>query len=211
MDYRQKQFKAKFESAALHFAVTPDQIVSLKLRDSIASYAEYRQMLEILEHEAGLNWSEVKGDFQGRAYLVSNDDQEVILVEHETGLEILYIAGSIASLIGLVPLILHYWGSGRDFVHRRQAPHPGRVEVRRMNKRGELLEQHSPGFGGPSGFQPNTVNLALACAAESLDADFRELRQEVISLRERIAAIESRLPPLKKEVIRTVPKKRAQK
>jgi len=33
----------------------------------------------------------------------------LILVEHETGLEILCIAGSIASLIGLVPLVLQGW------------------------------------------------------------------------------------------------------
>ena len=38
----------------------------------------------------------------GDAYVISQDQQKLVIVEHETGLEILYIAGSIASLIGLV-------------------------------------------------------------------------------------------------------------
>ena len=117
-DYRQKTFKAKFTSASKHLGVDPDQVISLKLRDMVASYSEYQELLHVLEQEVGIHWSEVDGNLQGKGYLVDHDDQKVIVVEHETGLELLYIAGSIASLIGLIPLVIQAWGSVRGYLDR---------------------------------------------------------------------------------------------
>lgn len=55
MNYREKAFRDKFASASKHLDVPPDQIVSLKLRDVVSSYAEYHEMLRVLEHEAGVH------------------------------------------------------------------------------------------------------------------------------------------------------------
>jgi hypothetical protein len=190
MDYREKTFKAKFASAGKHLGVAPDQIVSLKLRDTVHSYEEYHEMLRVLEHEAGIHWSKIDGDLQGQGYLVDNDGQKVIIVEHETGLEILYIAGSIASLIGLVPVVLQCWGGIRGYLDHRHAHQFRNVEIRRIGSDGSLKEDHSCGLGGPSTFPLSVVNTALSAAARILDADICQLRHDVESLSDRLAAVE---------------------
>ena len=190
MDYRQNTFKAKFTSAGQHLGVTPDQVISLKLRDSVSSYSEYHEMLQVLEHEAGLHWSEIDGELQGRGYLIDHDGQKMIVVEHETGLEILYIAGSVASLIGLIPIVLQSWAAIHGHFGHRHAHHSSSVEMRRLDSHGNLQEDHSPGLAGPSAFALSTV--ALSSAAKALDADMLALRQEVRSLGERLAAVEKR-------------------
>lgn len=198
MDSREQAFKAKFESAAQHLGVTHKQVISLKLRDTVSSYDEYQEMLHVLEQEAGLRWTEVHGDLQGRGYLVEHDDQKVIMVEHETGLEILYVAGAIASLVGLVPLLLQYWGTIRGYLDRGHSRHFRSVEIRRLDNRGKLREDHSRGLAGPSAFPLSVLNTALSSAARVLDADLHALRKEVRSLGERLATIESQLKPKKK-------------
>ncbi len=65
MNYREKAFRDKFASASKHLGVPADQIISLKLRDVVSSYSEYHEMLRVLEHEAGVHWSEIDGDLQG--------------------------------------------------------------------------------------------------------------------------------------------------
>jgi len=207
MDYREKVFKAKFKSAGQHLGVTPDQVISLKLRDNVSSYDEYHEMLKFLEHEAGLHWLEVDGNFQGRGYLVDNNDQKIIVVEHETGLEILYIAGSIASLIGLVPLVLQAWGAIRGYLDRHRAHNFRGVEIRRLDSKGKLSEDYSRGLAGPSVFPLSVLNTALLSAARILDADMHESRQEIRSLSKRLAAIEKKLKPTKKATTKKSTKK----
>ena len=112
-NYREEAFKIKFTNAGRHLGVTPDQVISLKLRDMVSSYNDYHEMLQTLEHETGVQSLPIKDDLQGRGHLVGQGDQKIIVVEHETGLEILYVAGSIASLIALIPLVLQAWGSVR--------------------------------------------------------------------------------------------------
>jgi hypothetical protein len=99
MDYRKESFQRKFSTAAKCLNARSDQIVSLKFRENIDSYNDYRDLLEMLQHEAGIQYSEVDGELQSRGYMVSLGPAKLLLVEHETGLEILYIASSIASLL----------------------------------------------------------------------------------------------------------------
>lgn len=196
-DYRQKAFEAKFSSAGAHLGVAPDQIVSLKLRDMVTSYSEYGELLRVLKHEAGIQWSEIDGDFQGRGYLVHHDDQKIIVVGHETGLEILYIAGSIASLISLIPLVIRAWGSVRGFLDHRHAHHFHSVEIRRLDSDGKLCEDHSHGLADPFMFPLNVLSTALASAARVIDADVLALRKEVESLGRRLTAVEKEVKPMK--------------
>jgi hypothetical protein len=73
---------------------------------------------------------------------LGSDKTKVILVEHETGLEILYIAGSIASLVALVPLILQGWGALRGRFWGRDATMDHPVEIRRVDQAGHVYEEH---------------------------------------------------------------------
>ncbi len=201
-DYRQKAFKAKFTSASKYLGVDPNHVISLKLRDTVASYSEYQELLHVLEQEVGIHWSEVDSDLQGRGYLVEHDDQKIIVVEHETGLELLYIAGSIASLIGLIPLVIQAWGSVRGYLDRRHARDFRSVEVRKLDAKGKLCEDHSRGLAVPSSFPLSVLNTALSSAARVLDADVYALRKEVNRLSKRIAAVEKEVKPKKKTTTR---------
>ena len=100
---RQSEFEDKFLDAAEFLGCRPNELVSLKLRESVVNYQEYRKLLQELEHEAGVRSKEVQGKFRGTGHLIENSKTKVIVVEHETGLEILYIAGPL----------LHFWGSFR--------------------------------------------------------------------------------------------------
>lgn len=207
MDYREKAFRDKFASASKHLGVSADQVISLKLRDVVSSYSEYHEMLHILEHEAGVHWSEVDGDLQGRGYLVERDDQKIIVVEHETGLEILSIAGSIASLLSLIPLVLQCWGTLRGYLDRRQAHQFRSVEIRRFDSKGSLHEDHLHALEGPSIFPLSILNTALSSVARVLDANVQELREEVRLLGDRLSAVEKhRKPTRKSETPRRRPK-----
>jgi hypothetical protein len=203
MDYREKAFRDKFASASKHLGVPPDQVISLKLRDVVSSYGEYHEMLRALEQEAGVHWSEVGGNFQGRGYLVDQDGQKIVLVEHETGLEILYVAGSIASLITLIPLVLQCWGTVRGYVDGRHAHQFKSVEIRRFDNNGKLREDHSRGLTGPSAFPLSILNTALSSAARILDTEMHALRKEVRSIAGRLTAIEKQLKPAKRSKTKT--------
>jgi len=111
MDYREKAFREKFDNAARHLGVEPKQVVSLKFRETVSSYSEYHHLLDILQREANVSYQKLNDNFQGTGYLVADKSSKIVLVEHETGLELLYIVGSIASLVGLIPLIRQCWFS----------------------------------------------------------------------------------------------------
>jgi hypothetical protein len=177
-DYRKEVFKSKFKNAGKHLGVTPNQIISLKLREMVSSYSEYHDMFRILEHEAGIQSLPIKDDLQGRGHLVGQGDQKIIVVEHETGLEILYIAGSIASLIGLIPLVLQSWGAIRGYLDRRHANHIRSVEIRRIDNAGELREDHAQGFPASSAFPFSMLNSVLLSVARILENDLQSLRHE---------------------------------
>jgi hypothetical protein len=190
MNDREKMFVEKFTSAAQYLGVTPDQVVSIKLRDSVASHSEYDEMLHALECEAGIRWSKIDGSLQGQGHFADHEGQKIIVVEHETGLEILFVAGSIASLIGLVPLVLQFWGAARGYLHHQHARHFHDIETRWLDADGHLQEDHSCGLGGPSAFPLSVVSTALSSAARILDGDISRLRNEVRALSDRVAAIE---------------------
>lgn len=189
MDYRTEAFLRKFGDAARHLSVRPDQIVSLKLRENVNSYAEYGELLHELEHAAGLRYAPVDGDLQGQGYLISHGKAKIIVVEHEAGLEILYIAGSIASLISLVPLVLQGWRALRSR-HARHESDVRNVEIRRLDSKGRISEEH---FHDMAAFAPlpgGFLNAALASAAKLVEVDLGEINNQLHSLTLRVEALE---------------------
>jgi len=204
MDYRAEAFRKKFNDASRHLGVKPSEIVSLKLRENVNSYAEYREFLHALERETGLQWSDVDGELQGKGYLLSDSSSRVIFVEHESGLEILYIAGSIASLIGLVPLIVQGWRAFRGHRSGRRDFDERGIEIRRLDENGHLVEDH---VHDPISLtsMPFNLNATLAtAAAKNIECDLRQLTEQVQSLNCRVGVLEKRMmDKTKKRKLRT--------
>lgn len=193
MNYREESFRKKFLGASQWLCAKPDQLVSLKLRENVSSYEEYRNLVRSLEHEAGLKCTAIDADLQGRGYLVGDGKTKLIVVEHETGLEILYIAGSIASLIGLVPLVLQGWHALRGRHWGRHELEIHGVEIRRMDEKGHLHEEHlhRPGLGSTMAL--SVFTQALATTSDLIESETKSLSRQVQSLTSRVDALEKRI------------------
>ena len=181
MDHRTDSFVRKFKSAQLLLASGSIQdIVSLKYRDNCVNNSEYAHFIEdYLKHSLGLDVKPASGDFWGKAWLVSDTHgNKILLVEHETGLEILYIAGSIASLIALIPLVSSGWNWFRDggFHARYHRPDRQAIEVRRLNTENTVIEQQVQSM------EVFVLNAGL---------------EESVALRERVRLLEEEVADLK--------------
>lgn len=187
MDYREKNFKEKFDNASLHLGVEPKQIVSLKFRETVSSYSEYHNLLDILQREANLSYQKLNDNFQGTGYLVADKNSKIILVEHETGLELLYIAGSVASLVGLIPLIRQCWAG----MHNHFSPHRHRdfrdIEIRKLDENSKLKENH---VSEDEMFCVPLPSFLVISATQNLENEIKVLKQEVKILSDRIEKME---------------------
>jgi len=142
MNYRERMFNNKFKNACKFLKAERTEIVSLKIR-GIARSSEYDELVDLLKGYPGIYVRNIRGDFQGQGHLVTYNHQKVIFVEHETGLEILYIAGAIASLACLVHIIIRSWNN----VHiswRRHGRARDNIEIRFLNNKGKLREESHP-------------------------------------------------------------------
>ncbi len=149
MDSRTNSFAQRFRSAQTHLKTQGiHDLVSLKYRGHHdVPGSDYLRFVDDLKRDQGLDVVPVDGGFGGQAWLVTDRVQNrAILVEHETGLEILGAVGSIASLIALLPMISSGWTKLR---HRFSRPPYDRpdvegIEVRRIDPDGNLIEQQLP-------------------------------------------------------------------
>ncbi len=180
MDYRKEAFTRKFENAGKCLGVAPDQIISLKLRDMVLSYNDYRETLSIMEHEAGVLSEELDDDFFGRGYLLRQGDLKIIFVEHETGLEILYIAGSMASLIQLIPLVLKFWNKVRGRLNHRHVKKNQNIEIRRIDAVRNISEMEIN----------NYEELLVFLMVHGVENELKSLRTEIDTLSKRMTTIE---------------------
>ena len=195
VNYREEVFRKRFDEAAKCFSVKPDQVVSMKIRESVNSYDDYRTLIHSLEVETGLRVERLGADFQGHGYLIGDNKTKVIVVEHETGLEILYIVGSVASLISLVPIVLQGWRAIRGkFSGRHGMPDHG-YEIRRMDAMGRLHEEHKHSAG--AFMSTHMLVPALVTAAGLIEEEMKILNQQMQSMTDRLGAIEKSLPASK--------------
>lgn len=191
-DYRTEAFRAKFGAAASVLNVEAYRIMSLKLREMVNSSSEYDAFFHHLGTMHRLQLSPVPGNLQGKGHLLSDGDNSIVLVEHESGLEILYIASSVASLMGLVPLAMQAW---HWFRGRRSGRHDFRaeaIEVRTINEAGQLVEEpvHR---GGVLGLPPNDPSgLEMPAFTHLLAMELKSLAKELASLSERVALLETK-------------------
>jgi len=144
MEYRKNNFIQKFTSASEILNSNFEKVISIKFRENVQDYQVYTRLKEKLKIFANPKITELNKDFQGKAYLVSQSKEKVIIVEHESGLEILYIAGSIASLVGIIPLIVQIWKSthkSQDKYDRHYQEERLETEIRYFNNNQELIEE----------------------------------------------------------------------
>jgi hypothetical protein len=151
MDYRTEALFKRFSGALSIFNESAIQnIVSLKSRDDCVSYSQYSDFVDhYLRAELHLDVQDLKGTFHEQAWLVSDmNKNRVMMVEHETGLEILYIASAAASIIGIIPVICAGWKFFRGrFSHRpRFHDEDGHLEIRKVDRDNVLVEQHIQNF-----------------------------------------------------------------
>jgi hypothetical protein len=185
VDHRTDSFARRFSTAKSHLGTKDIQgLVSLKYRHHYVNGPEYSQFIdEYLRRTLGFDVVRVDGDFGGQAWLVTDKDQnKAILVEHETGLEILGAIGSVASLIALIPLISSGWANLR---HRFFRPHfdpsDGEgIEVRRLDQNKVLIEQRVPSV------EVYVLNTTLQ--------DYALMKRKVDQLEARIESLQKRLP-----------------
>jgi len=149
VDSRTDSFAQRFRSAQTHLkAQGIHDMVSLKYRGRRdVPGSNYLHLLDDLKRDLGLDVAPVDGGFGGQAWLVTDRAQNrAILVEHETGLEILGAIGSVASLIALLPMISSGWARLRHrfFGLPDDRPDVEGIEVRRINLDGNLIEEQLP-------------------------------------------------------------------
>jgi hypothetical protein len=146
---RTDSFAQRFRSAkTLLKAPAIHDLVSLKYRERHdVPGSEYSHFINDLRQDSELDVAPVDGGFGGQAWLVTDKVQNrAILVEHETGLEILGAIGSVASLIALLPMISSGWTRLRHrfFDPLYDRPDVRGIEVRRIDLSGNLIEQQLP-------------------------------------------------------------------
>ena len=186
-DWRKQNFLSKCQSAAAELNTASYQdIESLKFRDSTGSQ-DYRELINEL---GNLKVAEIQGDYQGKAWKVTDaDGNSIILVEHETGLEILYIVGSVASLVSLVPMVMNIWSRMRD----RWLPHqgrfsPGGLERRHFDKKDQLIEEPAP-----------PVEVIML---QHLLNQYNRLNERISSLETEVSGLKSRIDSPTQSVIK---------
>lgn len=189
VDYRTETFDRRFRNAQPHLNSADVQgIVSFKFRDDCVNYSEYAHFVDdFLGRNKNLSITPLQGDLGGRAWLVKDQTQnQSILVEHETGLEILGAIGSIASLIALLPMICSAWSSRRERFsrHRFDDPRHANIEIRRFDQNNILIEEHA------SSIEVYIRNLTLQ--------DHSALKLKVAELEAEIDNLKKALPPKKK-------------
>ncbi|MCX6158109.1 MAG: hypothetical protein NTY74_09060 [Ignavibacteriae bacterium] len=143
MNGDKKYFEQKFNECSKYLKAKPNNLVSLKYRE-IRDHESYNELLDKLKNIEGLEIKSIGNVMNGVAYNISYGEQNIIIVEHETGLEILYIAGSIAGIIGLVLQV----GSMINN-HRRMTPFHHEIretEIRYFDKKGNFIEERRTNY-----------------------------------------------------------------
>ncbi|MFX0198105.1 MAG: hypothetical protein ACFFCW_18455 [Candidatus Hodarchaeota archaeon] len=190
MDFRHKTFKTKFKNAAKCLGVRPEQVISLKFREIVRSYHEYDLLMDMLEHEAGIVSSPVHENLQGQGHLIHDGKNQIIVVQHETGLEILYMFGSIASLLGLIPVVIQCWSRIRGNSRRQHIDQSKQIEIRRLDKKGRIVEDRVPRLIGGFVSPFTLINNALIFAAQAIDSYLKTLKSELQALTVRVETLE---------------------
>ena len=138
-----QNIRGQFESASKELnAKSYSEIESLKFR-SMPSYHSYIDLLTQFRSE--MKVVKASGTYHGTAWKVTNRNGcSILIVEHETGLEILYVTGAVASVLEIIWKAASLWNRSRP----RQFPNPdfgpSGMERRRFDEKGQMIEEVVP-------------------------------------------------------------------
>jgi hypothetical protein len=187
MDYRTSQIIRRLKEAhSVLDGDAPLDVISIKFRDDCVSGFDYQRLVDELSHRRPRLVVEPAQALQGRAWLVTDDKLgRIIIVEHETGLEILGAIGSLASLVGLAPLVAGAWRSIRkrykDYPPGCEEP----IEIRRLEGDDALSEERAPSA------EAYLLNVALRDQTKMLER-ISELERQVADLKSASAGTKTR-------------------
>lgn len=185
MNKNEKYFEQKFIECSKFLKAKPKEIVSLKYRE-IRAHHYYSELLDQLNTIAGLKVDNIGQVMNGNAYNISYCGQNIVIVEHETGLEILYIAGSIASLVGIV---LQVSSMINDY-RRKPAPFPHDMrdtEIRYFDKNGDFIEEH----------RPNYLPYEIFLLPQSNNQEIELLKKRIDNIEKKITKLTNKKPKTK--------------
>jgi hypothetical protein len=178
---RTKDFIEKFESARkLLKAGSIEDIISLKFREHIVNSSDYQDLLaEIRDNSPLVVEPATTGEFQGRGWILKDKSCSVLLVEHETGIEMLTLAGTVCSVlgIGLLPIIKFLWHR-RGRHSRRPFYGEGEVEVRTITRDGKLIEQNAPSLEEVILVAQSNEIIQLRQKVEHMEKDLKRLKSK---------------------------------
>ncbi len=174
MNNNENYFRQKFKECGKFLNVKPANLISLKYRE-MRDHHYYIELLGHLKNIKGLAIKDIGDALNGKAYFVSYGNQNIVLVEHETGLEILYIAGSIASLIGLVLQISSMISNRRQRFDSFPSSFED-VEVRYFDNADKLIEEHKHHY----------LPYEIFLLPQSNNADTELLRNRIAKLEKKI-------------------------
>ena len=198
MNYRQNQFSAKFESAASVWGTKKDEIMSIKIRGVVNDYRQYQELISIISNLPGITCRSVEGMFQGKGTLISEEHVysdsgikemtmplrcEAIIIEHENGLEILYIIGSLASIFSLVPSIMQIWELIKDKDPARYGlAQDESIELRHFDRDGFLREEKRMNLSRHNYVSGNTFSFMAKNSLLRIEQNLFLMRNSIISL-----------------------------
>ena len=153
VDWRTNEFLERFTIAkGILGAKTIQDLVSVKFRERCVNNGDYQELINFLEHDTNLNVKKIQ--VKGTAWLISdkNNDQ-LILIEHETGPEILLniaynVAGSVVAYY-LLPYISQGLMYARDMFRRKYHHNDNmgdKTELRKFNLKNKLVEEQINSF-----------------------------------------------------------------
>lgn len=174
MDNIAPYFYQKFIDCGNILNVQHDRLVSLKYR-SIRYHIDYIDILDNLRKIKGMVINDLGIKLNGHAYLITCYNQSIVLVEHETGLEILYIASSIASIIGLVIQISSMVSNHRMKTQSFKEPFED-VELRFFNNKGEFIKEQ----------KHNYFPIEMSIPPSDNNAEIELIKKKIASLEKKV-------------------------
>ena len=179
MNGRDDMFRRRFENAAALLNVKPHEATSLKFRATGPAVA-YQRFCDLLRQSPGITLSTVSTDVCEHGMVGTLGEGKAMAVEHETGMELLNAAGSVASLIALIPLIVWCWRKAGEFRHR-YLPDEERLEIRWLDESGQLHEDVEAVY---------PIWSLLASVTVAMSDDLKSIKERLIAFETRLKSPE---------------------
>lgn len=186
MSEEQKYFEQKFKECSKFLKSNPKDIISLKYKEFRDNYY-YTELLDQLNNIDNVKINNIGNAMNGKAFKISYGEQNIIIVEHETGLEVLCIAGSIASLVSLVLYVSSMINDHRKGYTR--FPNGMRsTEIRYFDKKGNFRKE----------YKANYIPTEIFLLPQAYNQEIESLKQKIVTLEKKIEKLTSKQRNIKK-------------